>query len=106
MLEPTPPDGELTSLMEARVLPARMERLESALRGRDPIILEEPNLSHLLPAQLVQNRRVRSSLLVPLNLPERQADAVAVFWTASAASFPPARSGAWRAGSASWSVLP
>lgn len=93
MLEPKGPDGALTALTEILVSPARLEQLAPLVRGKDPVSLEEAGVGGyplgVLPDRLVQTRGLRSALLMPLDLSNRPADALAVFWTAASHRFRP-----------------
>jgi len=87
MLEPAGPGGRLTSLTEVRISGARIEQLEPSLRGTGPVGLEEAGIGLVLPERLVQARGLRSALIIPLNLANRPADALAVFWTKTSHRF-------------------
>jgi len=81
MLEPGPHDGKLTAMTEVKVSVARVDQLENLLRGSGPVSIEETEIARVLPERLVQTRGLRSALIIPLNLSNRPADALAVFWT-------------------------
>ena len=87
LLEPKGPDGALNALTEVKLTEAKLEQLEPLVRGTEPQGIEEAEISRLLPAGLVQARGLRSALLIPLDISNRPADALAVFWTAAAHRF-------------------
>lgn len=87
LLEPKGPDGALNALTEVKLTEAKLEQLEPLVRGKEPQGIEEAEIARLLPAGLVQARGLRSALLIPLDISNRPADALAVFWTAAAHRF-------------------
>lgn len=87
LLEPRESGGQLTAFTEAKVVSAKLERLEPVLHGKDPVAIEELEVDQLLPHGLVQARNVRSALIIPLDLSDRQANALIVFWTRAAHRF-------------------
>ncbi|MDB5056664.1 MAG: phoR [Chloroflexi bacterium] len=87
MLEPSQPDGKLTSLTEIKIAGSRVEQLESILRCPGPVNIEETEIARILPERLVHTRNLRSALIIPLDLTNRPADALAVFWTSGSHRF-------------------
>ena len=87
LLEPKGPDGALNALTEVKLTAAKLEQLEPLVRGKEPLGIEEAEIARLLPAGLVQARGLRSALLIPLEISNRPADALAVFWTAAVHRF-------------------
>jgi len=79
LLEPKGPDGVLNALTEVKLTAAKLEQLEPLVRGKEPLGIEEAEIARLLPAGLVQARGLRSALLIPLEISNRPADALAVF---------------------------
>jgi GAF domain-containing protein len=89
LLEPKQAGGPLTALTEARVAPAKLELLAPVLRGTEPTALEEAETAQLLPTGLVESRRLRAALIIPLHLSNRPADALGVFWSTAPHRFRP-----------------
>jgi signal transduction histidine kinase len=81
MLESREPGGKLTVLTEVKVSVAKVKQLTPLLRSDGPVSLEETEITRVLPERLVQTRGLRSALIIPLNITNRPADALGVFWT-------------------------